>query len=58
MNKFNVEIVVHAKSVVTALKLNCVKTEVDLTEINLPRPLNRTLSKSWFAKKIAEALGE
>ena len=37
---FNVEIVVHAKSMVTALKLNCVKTEVDVTEIKLPQPLN------------------
>ena len=47
------EIVVYAKSVVTALKLNCVKTELDVTEIKLPRPLNYTLSKSWFSQKIA-----
>ena len=29
-----------------------------MTEIKLPRPLNQKLSKSWFAQKIAEALGE
>ena len=40
MNKFNVEIVVHDKYVETAVKLNCVQTEVDVTEIPLPRPLN------------------
>jgi len=40
----------------TELKLNCVKTEVDVTETKFPRPLNQTLSKSWFAQKIAEAL--
>ena len=33
MYKFNVEIVFHAKSAVTALKLNCVKMGVDVTEI-------------------------
>ena len=58
MNKFNVQIVFHAKSEVTALKLNCVKTEVDVTEISLPRPPNKTSSKSWYAQKIAEALGK
>ena len=55
-NKFKEEIEVHAKSVETELKLNCVKTEVDMTETKRPRPLNQTLSKSWFAQKIAEAL--
>ena len=55
-NKFKEEIEVHAKSVETELKLNCVKTEVDVTETKFPRPLYQTLSKSWFAQKIAEAL--
>ena len=60
MKEFNVyvESVVYAKSVVTTLKLNCVKTELDVTEIKLPRPLNYKLSKSWFAQKIAKELGE
>ena len=58
VNEFNDEIEVQAKSVETKLKLNCVKTEVDVTETKLPRPLNQTLSKSWFAQKIAEALRE
>ena len=57
LNKFKEEIAVHAKSVETELKLNCVKTEVDVMETaKFPRPLNQTLSKSWFAQKIAEAL--
>jgi len=56
LNKFKEEIAVHAKSVETELKLNCVKTEVDVTETKFPRPLYQTLSKSWFAQKIAEAL--
>ena len=56
MNKFNVEIEVHAKSVETAVELNFVQTEVDVTEILIPRPLIRTLSKSWFSQKIAKAL--
>ena len=58
LNKFKEDIEVHAKSVETKLKLNCVKTEVDMTETQVPRPLNQTLSKSWFAQKIAEALRE
>ena len=74
VNKFKEEIEVE-----TELKLNCVKTEVDMTETEvnvtesevdvtetevdvteteLPRPLNQTLLKSWFAQKIAEALRE
>ena len=58
VNEFKEEIVVHNKSMVTTLKLNYVKTEVDVTEIKLPQPLNQTLSKSWFSQKIAEALRE
>ena len=40
----------------TKLKLNFVKTEVAVTKTKFPRPLYQTLSKSWFAQKIAEAL--
>ena len=58
LNKFKEEIEVHANSVETELKLNYVKTEVDVTETKFPRPLNQTLSKSWFGQKIAEALRE
>ena len=50
------EIVVHARYVETAVKLNIVQTEVDVTEILIPRPLIRTLSNSWFSQKIAKAL--
>ena len=58
MNEFTVKIVVHNKPVENAVNLNCMQTEVDVTEIPLPRPLNGTLSKSWLAQKIAETLGE
>ena len=54
MYKFKEETLVHAKSVVTALKLNYLKTVVDETEIKLPQLLNQT----WFAQKFAEALRE
>ena len=50
MNKFNV--------CRDRCNLNYEQTEVDVTEIYLPRPLNKTLSKSWFAQKIAEAIRE
>ena len=52
------QIVFHAKYVETAMKLNCVKTEVDVMEISIQRPPSKTLPKSWFSQKIAEALVE
>ena len=60
MNLFNEEAEFHAvtKYVETAVKLNCVQTEVAVTEIPLPQSQGFPLYKPWLAQKIAAALGE
>ena len=42
MNGFNVETVFHAKYLETAVKLNCMQTKVDVTDISLPQPPSDT----------------
>ena len=54
---FNVEIVVHAKCVETAVKLNCLQTEMHVTEIFITRPLIKHHLSTSLPKRLQKRSG-